>query len=48
MEKVTEAKRLEQRTLLDLEMLEELGFCSGVENYSRHLTGSKEGEPRQH
>ena len=44
-EKVTEAKRLEQRTLLDLEMLEELGFCSGVENYSRHLTGSKEGEP---
>ena len=44
LEKVTEAKRLEQRTLLDLEMLEELGFCSGVENYSRHLTGSKEGE----
>jgi len=44
-EKVTEAKRLEQRTLLDLEMLEEIGFCSGVENYSRHLTGSKPGEP---
>ena len=44
-EKIMEAKRLEQRTLLDIEMLEELGYCSGVENYSRHLTGSKEGEP---
>ena len=44
-EKITEAKRLEQRTLLDLEMLEEIGFCSGVENYSRHFTGSKPGDP---
>ena len=43
--KISEAKRLEQRTMLDLEMLEEIGYCSGVENYSRHLTGSKEGEP---
>jgi excinuclease ABC subunit B len=43
-EKLVEAQRLEQRTLLDLEMLEEMGFCSGIENYSRHLTGSKEGE----
>lgn len=43
--KLIEFQRLEQRTLLDLEMLEEMGFCSGIENYSRHLTGSKEGEP---
>ena len=44
-EKLVELQRLEQRTLLDLEMLEEMGFCSGIENYSRHLTGAKEGEP---
>ena len=43
--KLVEHQRLEQRTMLDLEMLEEMGFCSGIENYSRHLTGSKEGEP---
>jgi excinuclease ABC subunit B len=42
--KVLEAARLEQRTLYDLEMIEEMGFCSGIENYSRHLTGRKAGE----
>ena len=40
-----EAKRLEQRTNFDLEMLEELGYCQGIENYSRHLTGRRAGEP---
>ncbi len=44
-EKNVEAIRLEQRTLLDIEMMEEMGFCSGIENYSRHLTGLKAGEP---
>ena len=39
-----EAQRLEQRTLYDLEMMAELGYCSGVENYSRHLEGRKKGE----
>ncbi len=39
-----EAQRLEQRTNYDLEMLKEMGFCSGIENYSRHLTGRKPGE----
>ncbi|MCS6763132.1 MAG: excinuclease ABC subunit UvrB [Candidatus Protistobacter heckmanni] len=43
--KLVEAKRLEQRTRFDLEMLQELGFCKGIENYSRHLSGSKPGEP---
>lgn len=43
--KVLEAKRLEQRTNFDLEMLKEAGFCLGIENYSRHLTGRKPGEP---
>ncbi len=43
--KLVEAQRLEQRTQLDLEMLEELGYCNGVENYTRHLDGRKEGEP---
>lgn len=42
--KLLEAERLEQRTKYDIEMLEETGFCSGVENYSRHLSGRKEGE----
>ena len=41
----TEAERIEQRTLYDLEILSEMGFCPGIENYSRHLTGRKEGEP---
>jgi len=40
-----EAQRLEQRTTFDLEMLQELGYCQGIENYSRHLTGRKPGEP---
>ncbi|HRE91066.1 MAG TPA: excinuclease ABC subunit UvrB [Myxococcota bacterium] len=43
--KLLEAQRLEQRTLYDLEMLEQLGFCNGIENYSRHLTGRSPGEP---
>jgi excinuclease ABC subunit B len=43
--KLVEKQRLEQRTMLDLEMLEEMGFCSGIENYSRHLTGSAVGAP---
>lgn len=43
--KLVERQRLEQRTLLDLEMLDEMGFCSGIENYSRHLTGAKPGDP---
>jgi len=38
-------QRIEQRTRFDLEMLNELGFCKGIENYSRHLSGRKEGEP---
>lgn len=42
--KLLEAQRLEQRTRYDLEMMEEVGFCSGIENYSRHLTFRKEGE----
>lgn len=40
-----EAQRLEQRTMFDLEMLQEMGRCSGIENYSRHLTGRSPGEP---
>jgi excinuclease ABC subunit B len=40
-----EAQRLEQRTRFDLEMMEEMGYCQGIENYSRHLTGRKPGEP---
>ena len=43
--KLVEAQRLEQRTRFDLEMLNELGFCKGIENYSRHLSGRKAGEP---
>lgn len=42
--KLLEAQRIEQRTRFDLEMLEELGYCKGVENYSRHLTGREPGE----
>ncbi len=44
-EKLLEAQRLAQRTLFDLEMLTELGYCQGIENYSRHLTGREPGEP---
>jgi excinuclease ABC subunit B len=43
--KLVEAQRLEQRTLFDLEMMHELGYCSGIENYSRYLSGRKAGEP---
>jgi excinuclease ABC subunit B len=43
--KLLEAQRLHQRTMFDLEMLKEMGFCRGIENYSRHLTGKQEGEP---
>ena len=43
--KLIEHQRLQQRTLLDLEMMEEMGFCPGIENYSRHLAGNKAGEP---
>ena len=43
--KLVEAQRIEQRTRYDLEMLNELGFCKGIENYSRHLSGRKQGEP---
>jgi excinuclease ABC subunit B len=42
--KLVEAQRLEQRTAFDLEMMEQLGFCNGIENYSRHLSGRAEGE----
>jgi len=43
--KIVEAQRLHQRTMYDLEMIKEMGFCRGIENYSRHLTGKKPGEP---
>ncbi|HZN00804.1 MAG TPA: excinuclease ABC subunit UvrB [Pyrinomonadaceae bacterium] len=43
--KLVEAQRLHQRTMFDLEMIKEMGFCRGIENYSRHLTGKKAGEP---
>ncbi len=44
-DKLLEAQRIAERTNFDVEMLRETGFCSGIENYSRHLTGMKEGEP---
>ncbi|MBP7953924.1 MAG: excinuclease ABC subunit UvrB, partial [Nitrosomonas sp.] len=44
-QRLVEAQRLEQRTRFDLEMLNELGFCKGIENYSRHLSGKRPGEP---
>src|SRR5467141_903591 len=43
--KLVEAQRLHQRTMFDLEMMKEMGFCRGIENYSRHLTGKKPGQP---
>lgn len=43
--RLLEAQRLEQRTMFDLEMIQELGYCNGIENYSRHLTGKPEGAP---
>jgi excinuclease ABC subunit B len=44
-QKWIEAQRIEERTLYDLEMIEEMGYCHGIENYSRHLTGRRTGEP---
>jgi len=44
-EKLLEAQRLEQRTNHDIEMMREMGYCNGIENYSRHLTGRRPGEP---
>jgi len=44
-DKLLEAQRLEQRTKYDLEMIEQIGYCSGIENYSRHFDGREEGEP---
>ncbi len=43
--KLLEAQRLEQRTMFDLEMMEEMGYCQGIENYSRYLTGRQPGQP---
>jgi excinuclease ABC subunit B len=44
-DKLLEAQRLEQRTMFDLEMIEEMGYCQGIENYSRHITGRNRGDP---
>ena len=44
-QRLIEAQRIEERTMFDMEMMQELGFCHGIENYSRHLTGRKPGEP---
>lgn len=44
-DKLLEAQRIAERTNFDIEMLRETGFCSGIENYSRHLNGSMEGDP---
>ncbi len=44
-QQLVEAQRIEQRTRFDLEMLSEMGFCKGIENYSRHLSGRNEGDP---
>ncbi|MFZ4714101.1 MAG: excinuclease ABC subunit UvrB [Bacteriovoracaceae bacterium] len=43
--KLLEKQRITQRTLFDLEMMEEMGFCNGIENYSRHMTGARPGDP---
>jgi len=45
MNKLIEAQRIEQRTMFDLEMIQEMGYCHGIENYSRHLSGRAPGEP---
>jgi len=45
MNKLIEAQRIEQRTMFDLEMIQEMGYCHGIENYSRHLSGRRPGEP---
>src|SRR5262249_56232324 len=43
--KLLEAQRLEQRTMFDMEMMKEVGYCAGIENYSRYLSGRAPGEP---
>ena len=43
--RLVEAQRIEQRTKFDIEMLNEIGFCKGIENYSRHLSGRNPGDP---
>ena len=43
--RLLEAQRIHQRTLFDMEMIKEVGYCHGIENYSRHLTGRKAGQP---
>ncbi|MCG4756688.1 excinuclease ABC subunit B, partial [Faecalibacillus intestinalis] len=43
-DKLVEAQRIDQRTRYDIEMLKEIGFCQGIENYSRHITGREPGE----
>ena len=43
--RLIEAQRIEERTLFDLEMIQEIGYCNGIENYSRHLTGRRPGQP---
>ena len=43
--KLLEAQRLEQRTMFDMEMMQEVGYCAGIENYSRYLSGREPGEP---
>ena len=45
--KLVEAQRIEQRTKFDLEMLDQIGFCKGIENYSRHLSGRRPGRRRR-
>jgi excinuclease ABC subunit B len=45
--KLVEAQRLEQRTRFDLEMLQEVGHCKGIENYTRHLSGAQPGDRRR-
>ena len=45
MKKLLEAQRLKERTNYDLEMIAEMGYCSGIENYSRYISGGKPGEP---
>ena len=43
--KLLEAQRVHQRTMFDLEMIREIGYCHGIENYARHLSGRQPGEP---
>ena len=43
--RLVEAQRIKQRTNYDIEMMRQMGYCKGIENYARHLSGAKEGEP---